>query len=257
MVSQPLNDEDIFGSSTSPPVRRNSTSIDTRRACTQPGRVHASEKSRHVDEYVLGSNLGKQRMSSLSIFDCPKSTVQNKNMCTSAIRANDSRSDKAKSQRMSNPLHKRKRVSAIPDTSNELRLRQDSSSKGKDKSPILRNVRDTKTSREACAKNYNDLPPNTLPRTAKLVPSEFDEPPWRRDYDPVTTVPPLTELCYRRAVANSHRFGDMGDIPDNFLYPLLKHATPETLDSFEECNPSKAKVSNLHSTAAQVPNFSL
>uniref|UniRef100_A0A7S3EIF0 Uncharacterized protein n=2 Tax=Rhodosorus marinus TaxID=101924 RepID=A0A7S3EIF0_9RHOD len=85
-----------------------------------------------------------------------------------------------------------------------------------------------------------------LPRQREKVPQEFGTVVWRLDRangDDDDSPPPLAELCWRRAVAHSNKFGYLGGIPDDYVVILLENVTAESLKHIEQLNPLNGRVS--------------
>mmetsp|Transcript_12261 Transcript_12261/g.37402 ORF Transcript_12261/g.37402 Transcript_12261/m.37402 type:complete len:345 (+) Transcript_12261:105-1139(+) len=94
------------------------------------------------------------------------------------------------------------------------------------------------------AKKHPEKTTYGLPRKASEVPACFEDMDWRTTREVIDhgRIPPLAELCLRKIVASNHRLGDLGGMPDRYVFAFLENATPDTVRQVGRLNPRNAKV---------------
>jgi len=219
----PLNDEDIFGTAFAAPTRRyDMTTSPTGRS---PGAAHGPRRppknlNSGMQEFALGGRkrpdsvglekrerrfeptLGKRASEHARRLDyaCPR----NEASPTPLRRADVGR--KLLKKRRSEPPHTRNSnfPTAAPIVNDS--VRSDSTVYG-------------------------------IPRHREKVAEEFGTVAWRLDHANNDDEESLAELCWRRAVSHSNKFGYLGGIPDDYVIILLQNVTVESLKHIEQLNP--------------------
>ncbi|KAJ8903001.1 hypothetical protein NDN08_006317 [Rhodosorus marinus] len=222
----PLNDEDIFGTPSAAPTRR--YDLTTSPTARSPGAAHGPRRPpRKVNSGMHEIALGGSRRS-------------------------DSVGRKKRERRLEPALgtrtseHARRLDHACP--RNEISptpLKRAHVGRESSKKRRLEPPHSGKASFPTAAPLVNgsvrsDRTIYGLPRQREKVAEEFGTVVWRLDHangDDDESPPPLAELCWRRAVAHSNKFGYLGGIPDDYVVILLQNVTAESLKHIEQLNP--------------------